>query len=94
MIVAKVVAKYGAMFQKYLSGQLSPAEFQSLYLKTFKDEKEFLDKELYDLLEEAFGAVECYTEDNFLLQGNSQIYVSEKQLKEKIAGYAKKLSRL
>lgn len=75
--------EYIDLVSKYLGGELSASEFQDLYISKFKKQMDFLDENLYCVLDELFGDVDSYTTDEHLLKKDPDFYLDEKGLKEK-----------
>ncbi|CAN7717995.1 colicin immunity domain-containing protein [Aquipseudomonas alcaligenes] len=75
--------EYKALIQSYLSDEFSSLEFQVLYIEKFKNEERLLDDCLFLILDEFFGDVDAYTEDEELLAGSSGFYLSQDMFREK-----------
>ncbi|WP_350023736.1 colicin immunity domain-containing protein [Pseudomonas protegens] len=75
--------EYKFIIQRYLNDELSSLEFQALYIYKFKNEGRLLDENLFLLLDELFGDVDAYTEDESLLIESPGLYLSRQGLIEK-----------
>lgn len=75
--------EYKALIQRYLNDEFSSLDFQKLYIEKFKNEDRLLDECLFLILDEFFGDVDAYTEDEELLVGNSDFYLNQDMFREK-----------
>ncbi|WPN23924.1 colicin immunity domain-containing protein [Pseudomonas marginalis] len=75
--------EYKALIQNYLNDEFSSLDFQKLYIEKFKNEERLLDECLFLILDEFFGDVDTYTEDEGLLVGNSDFYLNQDMFREK-----------
>ena len=75
--------EYKALIQNYLNDEFSSLDFQKLYIEKFKNEERLLDECLFLILDEFFGDVDAYTEDEGLLVGNSDFYLNQDMFREK-----------
>lgn len=75
--------EYKTLIQRYLSDEFSSLEFQALYIGKFKNEERLLDDCLFLILDEFFGDVDAYTEDEGLLAENSDFYLNKNMFRER-----------
>jgi hypothetical protein len=85
--------KYGFIFDRFLRGEISVDEFQRTFLDAFKNE-DFLEEQLFELLDEVFGDIDSYTNDPQLLGENPDFYIDEASLRRKIERAATLLSEM
>lgn len=89
---------YGLLLHDYLAGALSAEEFQRAYLEHFKNENRELDDDLFEVLDELFGAVDAFCADPELLAelcvAKPGFYLDEKALRAKVAQASQRLASL
>jgi hypothetical protein len=83
--------EYKALIQSYLSDEFSSLEFQILYIEKFKNEERLLDDCLFLILDEFFGDVDAYTEDEELLAENSDFYLNKNMFRERAGNILNRL---
>ena len=89
-----ICQEYKLLFEKFLAGAIPVEEFQTVYLGRFKNEQRSLDEALYELLEGVFGDVDSFTTDQQLLVDDSDFYLDELQLREKVRQASIRLAAL
>jgi hypothetical protein len=76
---------YEELTRRFVIGELSTQEFQSLYMSRFLNEAAELSEQQFLLLDAFFGDVECFTDDPELLLEDPGFYLDEKHLHLKAA---------
>ncbi|MBV7537190.1 hypothetical protein KW842_15590 [Duganella sp. sic0402] len=71
---------YLRLLQRFLQHQISPQEFQVAFFARFQNEPPNMDETLFLLLDELFGALDCYTEDIGLQAERPGFYLDIKGL--------------
>jgi Bacterial self-protective colicin-like immunity len=56
-------AKYKSLIAQFINRQISAADFESTYLKMFKNEEEIIGGEEFDILEYLFTSADGYVAD-------------------------------
>lgn len=85
------VEKYTLLLQRFLGHEISPQEFQTAFFKHFQNESVDMDESLFLLLDELFGALDCYTEDAELLAERPGFYLDIGGLKRESADVLRRL---
>ncbi|QZX80760.1 colicin immunity domain-containing protein [Metapseudomonas otitidis] len=75
-------AEYKELIRRYLLGGISSSEFCDVYIHKFKGERRVIDEDLFLLLDELFGDVDMYTEDEDLYVRGGE-YLNGKDLRAK-----------
>ena len=83
--------EYVLMMQRFLDGDMPTTDFENSYLAKFKNETRDLGEEAFEVLDELFGDIDAYTPDANLIAENPNFYVSESQLRERVAMVINKL---
>lgn len=76
------VEKYEKLIEKFIKSQVSAEFFQATYLEFFKSEYQ-LNEHLYEILDELFGDVDCFTTNLQLLADEPNFYLDEDELRRK-----------
>lgn len=84
-------AKYILLLKYFLARQISQEEFQSAFFERFQNEPVGMDQSLFLLLDELFGALDCYTEDVELLAERPGFYLDLKGLERESADILRRL---
>jgi hypothetical protein len=84
--------KYDFLLRQFLDHQISPQEFQTAFFDYFRNEPMGMDEPLFLLLDELFGALDCYTEDMALLAERPGFYLDLKGLKREAADISQRLA--
>ena len=74
---------YAALVGRFLARELTVEGFQRAFLQQFKQETRALDQASFELLDELFGDVDSYTEDQTLLDEAPEFYLDETKLRLK-----------
>jgi len=72
------LAEYQDIINRFVSGRLGVAEFETGYLRMFKEDSTLWPDAEYEILNDLFGAVDAYCEDPALRQPFS---LDEEQLR-------------
>jgi len=83
---------YQTLMRDVVSDRLSAAEFQSRYLKLFKDDPTLWNGEMYSILEEAFEYTEGYEQHEDVRRGANLL--DEHQIKAVIARLLPRIDKL
>lgn len=83
--------KYDFLLRQFLEHQISPQEFQTAFFDYFQNESIGMAEPLFLLLDELFGALDCYTEDIELLAERPGFYLDLKGLKREAADISQRL---
>lgn len=59
----KSLEKYVNIISDFISGKVTVAQFEELFLRTFKNENKNLDIEIYDILNKLFSDIDAYCGD-------------------------------
>jgi hypothetical protein len=79
-----IVYKYKEIIEDFLNGKISADEFQTHYLKNFKEWNDKMDWDLSKILNRVFEAADCYSHDCF--PGQETVFeISEQQLRREVA---------
>lgn len=73
---------YQQLIEQFLHEEMSAKEFQAVFIDTFKKEKQ-LGEPLFAILDELFGDVDSFTDDQKLLAENPNFYLDEARLRQK-----------
>lgn len=85
--------KYKDLMAKFLSGDLSADEFQTVYIKKFKESDDRFMQAQFEILNAVFEAADCYWHE--CLPGQeTKIEISEQQLQKEVREALRKLNRL
>jgi hypothetical protein len=71
------ISEYIKLIESYISGRISPTEFEYKYLKLFKEEKRIPTPAIYEVLNKLFTDVDAFTSDPTL---RNQSSIDEKEL--------------
>ncbi len=74
------LSEYIPLIQSYIAGQIPASEFESRYLKLFKEEKRIPPPRIYEILNGLFTDVDAFSADAKL---RSQSSLNEEQLLER-----------
>lgn len=77
--------EYVGMLQAFLSHDLSPEQFRDDFSARFLNESGDMDETLFLLLDQLFGALDCYTEDQTLLGDDPVFYLDLETLRREAA---------
>jgi hypothetical protein len=61
--VPDVLAKYQTLIHGFITHQIPAPNFESCYLKMFKNETEILGQHVFDILEDLFTSADGYVAD-------------------------------
>lgn len=78
--VARMTEKYKALISRFVDRQISAEEFESAYLKLFKNDKDQVSGTEFNTLEKLFFAIDDYVADPKLRQAVRGL--DEEQLRE------------
>jgi hypothetical protein len=85
------ISSYITLIESYLTRQISPTEFESKYLRLFKDEKRIPPTQIYEALNRLFSEVDAFCSDPSLRNGAS---IDENELRERANRVYQELKRL
>jgi hypothetical protein len=74
---------YTTLIDQFLTGAIPVDVFCDTYLRRFKAEQTPLGEPLYDILNDLFGDIDCYTTDPTLLASDPDFYLDEPRLRER-----------
>ena len=75
---------YRKILDQFRDGTLSIEEFTQRYQAVFLEDSGYYDDALWLIFNEAFMAAEFYTDNPNLLAHNPELYLDEKQFRQKI----------
>jgi hypothetical protein len=85
--------KYNEIMEKFLNGKMSADEFQTQYLRKFKEWNDKMDKTQFEILNGVFEAADCYW--NECLPGQETAFeISEHQLRKEVNEALIKLNKM
>ena len=61
--VSDVLTKYKMLIYRFINREISASEFESRYLKMFKNETEIFGEHVFDILEDLFTSADGYVAD-------------------------------
>ncbi len=73
------LSNYIALIDSFLAGRISASDFESRYLKLFKEEREIPPKQVYEVLNKLFSDVDAFCDDPSLRNHYS---IDERELRE------------
>ena len=86
--------QYTLLLQRFLVHEISPQEFQTAFFKRFQNESVDMDESIFLLLDELFGALDCYTEDAELLAERPGFYLDSRGLRRESSEILRRLEAL
>lgn len=92
--MSELYENYLALIRRFLAGEFSIEEFQTLYFNQFKNETRGMSEPLYLLLNGVFLDLDAYTDDPYLLAKDSFRYIDEKTLMERVVVAVQQLEKL
>lgn len=88
-----IEAKYKDLMVKFLTGELSADEFQTVYMKKFIEWDDRMTEAQFEILNAVFEAADCYWHE--CLPGQETPFeISEQQLRKEITEALFKLNQL
>jgi Bacterial self-protective colicin-like immunity len=85
--------KYKKLMKDFIDEVITVEDFESEYLKTFKNDTEGMDNTLFEILNGVFAAVDCYWHE--CLPGQETAFeISEQQLRKEVCEALVKLNSL
>lgn len=88
-----IEAKYKDLMVKFLTGELSADEFQTVYMKKFIERDDRMTEAQFEILNAVFEAADCYWHE--CLPGQETPFeISEQQLRKEITEALFKLNQL
>ncbi len=78
--MSEVVLSYVALIESYLCGKYTLNKFVEMFFCQFKNESRVLLEDVYLVLDELFGNLDAFTENEDLLRDDSDYYLSAKQV--------------
>lgn len=87
------VSTYKELMEDFLNGILTAGEFETFYLKAFKESDEEMDRSVFEILNEVFEWTDCYWYE--CLPGQETVFeISEQQLRREVQKALDKLKKL
>lgn len=83
--------EYFWLLKQFLEHKICPEEFQTAFFARFQNEPLGMEEPLFLLLDQLFGALDCYTEDLELLAGMPGFYIDIKGLERECADIFQRL---
>jgi hypothetical protein len=91
--VKMVVKKYKEIMEQFIDEKMSANEFQTQYLRKFKEWNDRMDKTQFEILNGVFEAADCYWHE--CLPGQETAFeISEQQLRKDVNEALIKLNKM
>ncbi|MES9684302.1 hypothetical protein CN514_06095 [Bacillus sp. AFS001701] len=87
------IDKYKKIIEDFITSEITADEFQTRYFKTFKEDNERMDKNLFEILNGVFESADCYW--NECKPGKETAFeISEEQLRKEVTEALIKLNEI
>lgn len=87
------INKYKEIIENFLNGKISADEFQTQYLKNFKEWNDGMDDTLFEILNGVFELADCYWHE-CLPEQETSFEISEQQLRREVKEALIKLNKV
>lgn len=88
-----ITDKYKELIERFLNGDLAADEFQTQYLKKFKECDDVLDDDTFRILNGVFESADCYWHECIPGQ-ETNFEISEQQLRKEVTEALRQLNKL